>query len=87
MTLKHARAVFSWMQRGSCVTRRPDLPWLLDRHRVDEDDRATMAMVCDGCPVRSACSTFAEQAKVKGGFWAGEHAEDLRDRRTRERAA
>lgn len=86
MTPMHASAVFSWMQHGRCA-RRPDLPWLVDRHRVDADDRATMAMLCAGCPVRATCCAFADQTKVKGGFWAGEHAEDRRERRDQERAA
>ncbi|MFC3689957.1 WhiB family transcriptional regulator [Aquipuribacter hungaricus] len=58
------------MTRGAC-TRRPDLPWTEDAHRVEDEIRAVMARVCTGCPVRERCRRYASDTFASAGFWAG----------------
>ena len=60
----------TWMTRAGC-TRRPDLPWTDDAHRVEDEIRGVMARVCTGCPVRERCRRYASDAFASAGFWAG----------------
>ena len=59
-----------WMTRAAC-TRRLDLPWTDDAHRVEEEIRAVMAAVCSRCPVRGYCRRYAKDTYAAAGFWAG----------------
>jgi WhiB family transcriptional regulator, redox-sensing transcriptional regulator len=61
-----------WASAGLC--HQPDhagLPWVDDACTVTTRDTARMTRVCRVCPVRAACGTYADQADVTAGFWAG----------------
>lgn len=62
----------SWMDDAACRTR-PDLGWIKEPEDVGLGEEATMAVVCDGCPVQQACDEYALAMGVTGGFWAGHH--------------
>ncbi len=61
-----------WMRRGACIDH-PDLGWLKDPDRVGLGEEATMAVVCERCPVQVECVRYADATEVTGGFWAGHH--------------
>ncbi len=62
----------NWTDDAACRSRM-DLPWLAEPEDVGLFEEARMARVCDTCPVRAACATFADLADITGGFWAGHH--------------
>lgn len=61
-----------WMAHAACLWR-PDLGWLKGPEDVGLGEEATMAVVCEHCPVHVACAVYADAAEVTGGFWAGHH--------------
>ena len=61
-----------WMDRAACKSR-PDLGWLAEPEDVGFGEEATMAVVCQRCPVLGRCGDYAERTEVTGGFWAGHH--------------
>lgn len=69
------RAVTAWMTGANCATR-PDLPWLADVAPTSVIQ--SMAAVCQGCPVMTACDAFVDtmtgtEMDVCAGFWAGKY--------------
>lgn len=62
----------AWMRDATCTTRL-DLPWTSDAGLVGIWDRLTMTVLCDRCPVRTACTAYADTVQADGGFWAGAH--------------
>jgi len=67
-----AAASTAWMVDALCA-QRLDLPWTVDVHQVGTWERVTMAVLCDRCPVRTACDSYADQLGAGAGFWAGSH--------------
>jgi hypothetical protein len=61
-----------WMDDAACRSRL-DLGWLKEPEDVGLGEEATMATVCDVCPVRTQCDHYADLANITGGFWAGHH--------------
>ena len=65
-----------WMDDASCA-RHPELAWLSDADQVGIGEAATMAVICDRCLVHRECAAFVKRESIDGGFWAGEHREEL----------
>lgn len=61
-----------WTVDAAC-TWHPDLGWLKEPEDVGLGEEATMAVICERCPVHVACAVFADAAEVTAGFWAGHH--------------
>ncbi len=69
-----------WMPSAACI-RRPDLPWTTDTLLSSRAAVRGMERICRGCPVRNHCATYAVEADVAGGFWAGRDRDALAPRR------
>ncbi|MGL4744715.1 MAG: WhiB family transcriptional regulator [Dermatophilaceae bacterium] len=67
---RSALAGIAWQALGSCGAR-VDLPWTTDTTDVSVWDAEAMRTVCESCPVRAACDTWATDHDVTGGWWAG----------------
>ncbi|MGL5818283.1 MAG: WhiB family transcriptional regulator [Phycicoccus sp.] len=67
---RSALAGIAWQSLGSCGAR-SDLPWTTDTDAVSVWDADTMRTVCESCPVRVECNTWATDHDVTGGWWAG----------------
>ena len=61
-----------WRAEAACQSRQ-DLGWLAEPENVGLGEEATMAVLCDRCPVRAACAAYVDDTGVTGGFWAGHH--------------
>ena len=42
-----------------------------NRFTNDDTDPATVKPICNRCPLRNLCKTYAERARPRGGIWAG----------------
>lgn len=62
----------TWMRHALCVDY-PKLGWIKERSSVGLGEEATMAVICDRCPVRLACAAYVERNEITGGFWAGQN--------------
>lgn len=69
-----------WMRSAACSTgQAPDLPWLTDAPLLPAAAVADMRTVCAGCPVATACASYADHTGVTGGFWAGTDRDTVSD--------
>ena len=59
-----------WMRDAACAAK-PELPWTVDRARLDEYNRKILARICRDCPVHRACAAYADDHDINAGFWAG----------------
>ena len=59
-----------WMTDAACADH-PSLPWTGDPNRVPKTLKDRMRGVCAGCPVRARCATYAVEARITAGWWAG----------------
>jgi hypothetical protein len=59
-----------WMAHGVCVEH-PSLPWTEPLNHVPNVLVDVMADLCERCPVRAQCATYAVQTEVTAGWWAG----------------
>lgn len=64
----------TWKTEGSCGGSNFSLPWASDTHPSPQVC-ATMAAICEHCPVRFSCAEYALSshggAGASGGFYAG----------------
>lgn len=60
----------AWMVDAACV-RHSALPWVEDLRAVPRVLIGIMREVCAECPVRGACATYAVEARITAGWWAG----------------
>ena len=69
--LHHERAADTgWMAHGVCVEH-PGLPWTENLAHVPHFLVEAMADLCDRCPVRDECATYAVTMEITAGWWAG----------------
>ncbi|AXG12139.1 WhiB family transcriptional regulator [Intrasporangium calvum] len=62
-----------WMDSGSCVVLRPDLPWTGEWFDATLGQLAAMSRTCHTCPVQLDCAERADRLRVTAGFWAGRY--------------
>lgn len=73
-----------WVEEALCAQADPDL-WHPNR---GEDDKTTRAKaVCEGCPVRAECLTYALDHHEEWGIWGGLTVKERQALRRRRRAA
>lgn len=68
------RAGAEWGQVGDAMKTDDPSCWGIDAFtadRVDEEEQAMMAGICDGCPLVELCRAFAIAERPAAGFWAG----------------
>lgn len=71
------RAGAEWGQVGEAMKHDDPSCWGIDAFtadRVDDEEQAMMATICDGCPMVELCRTFAIAERPSAGFWAGQPA-------------
>ena len=74
---KVMRRKSDWMKDALCATAQyRDLPWLPAEDATTifkRRSRNALAQICNQCPVRAECRTFAKEAGVTAGVWAGRY--------------
>lgn len=63
-----------WQQRGSCraVDSEVFFPPMHFEHKPEREAREAKAKaICDGCPVRIECLTWALEVREPHGVWGG----------------
>lgn len=59
--------ITDWRNQAACRGSDPEA-WFAF---ADTDDHALAREICEGCPVRLDCGTFAHRTKQAAGIWAG----------------
>lgn len=67
-----------WMSEAAC-RRYPKLGWVTDTILLGLGERSTMAVICERCPVRTACEQYVQDKQITGGFWAGQDRDVIDD--------
>ncbi|MEZ0235656.1 MAG: WhiB family transcriptional regulator [Actinomycetota bacterium] len=77
-----------WIERARCIGEDPELFFPIGTTGPAIAQTARAIEVCEGCPVRAECLTWALDTCQDAGVWGGLGEEDRREiRRARRRAA
>ncbi|MGH3395843.1 MAG: WhiB family transcriptional regulator [Streptosporangiaceae bacterium] len=77
-----------WRTRSACLSADPDLFFPISATAAATPQVARAKAICAGCPVRSACLSFAMAHREVMGIWGGTTDEERRKtRRSRARSA
>lgn len=60
-----------WRSRGACVSADPDLFFPISPDGPSQRQEARARAVCERCPVRADCLTFAVETRQAHGVWGG----------------
>lgn len=61
-----------WVDAGLCHTEEHSwMPRTDDLYAADRTMTTRMREICEGCPARFDCLTYAVATEVSSGFWAG----------------
>ncbi|MFE6506390.1 WhiB family transcriptional regulator [Nocardioides sp. NPDC057767] len=62
----------TWMREAACASpENRGMPWTTDTVDLPPFVVEVLRATCDGCPVRSACNSYALEERLSGGMWAG----------------
>jgi Transcription factor WhiB len=74
---KEMRKHSQWMRNALCATPKyREYPWFSEEDaqpHVKKANRKLLKQVCAYCPVQAECNTFAKNAGVTAGVWAGHY--------------
>jgi len=48
-----------------------DWRYIQERDQIDSDDLQEMRRLCNACPLKGLCRSYAEAARPSAGMWAG----------------